>query len=52
MNDEDRDLGHLLRPGTGSSESTADVAEHLAGLGRGVALAWTLERVLALGTVV
>ena len=34
IDDEDRDLCHLLSPGTGGSESTADVVERLAGLDR------------------
>jgi hypothetical protein len=36
IDDEDRDLGHLLRPSTCGCESTTDVAEHLASLGRRV----------------
>jgi hypothetical protein len=34
INDEDGDLGHLVRPGTRGSESTADVVERLARLNR------------------
>jgi hypothetical protein len=34
INDVDRDLGYLLRPGTTSSESTAEIGKHLAGLDR------------------
>jgi hypothetical protein len=36
VDDEDGDLGHLLRPGAGSRESAAEVGEHLAGLDRQV----------------
>jgi hypothetical protein len=36
MNDEDRDLGYLFRLGAGSSQSTAYVGKHLAGLDRQV----------------
>ena len=35
--DEDRDLGHLLRVSTAGSQGSADVGERLAGLGRQVA---------------
>src|ERR1022692_200889 len=36
VEDEDRDLGALLGPGTAGSESAAEVAKRLAGLGRKV----------------
>jgi hypothetical protein len=36
MNNEDGDLGHLVTAGTASSESTAEIGEHLASLGRQV----------------
>jgi len=34
LNNEDRDLGHLLGPGTAGGERTTDVVERLAGLDR------------------